>query len=48
MWMQYFVEANSIALRRVIKEDIRHIAEATSATQVQTVILILHLHVELS
>lgn len=33
-WMQYFVEANAIALRRVSKEAMRHIAKATGATQV--------------
>lgn len=33
-WIQYFVEANAIALRRVSKEDMRHIAKATGATQV--------------
>jgi hypothetical protein len=34
--MQYFVEANAIAVRRVGKEDMRHIAKATGATQVRT------------
>ncbi len=34
--MQYFVEANAIAVRRVAKEDMRHIAKATGATQVRT------------
>ena len=33
--VQYFVEANAIALRRVSKDDMRHIAKATGATQVQ-------------
>jgi len=46
--MQYFVEANSIALRHVSKEDKRRIAEATGSTQVQPVILILYLHLEFS
>jgi len=35
--VQYFVEANAIALRRVSKEDMRHIAKATGATQVNTI-----------
>jgi T-complex protein 1 subunit alpha len=34
--MQYFVEANAIAVRRVPKEDMRHIAKATGATQVKS------------
>ena len=37
--MQYFVEAKAIALRRVSKEDMRHIAKATGATQVHPVLL---------
>ena len=37
--MQYFVEANAIALRRVSKDDMRHIAKATGATQVQPMFL---------
>lgn len=37
--MQYFVEAKAMALRRVSKEDMRHIAKATGATQVHTVLL---------
>lgn len=32
--MQYFVEAGAIAVRRVTKEDMRHVAKATGATQV--------------
>lgn len=32
--MQYFVEAGAIAVRRVPKEDMRHVAKATGATQV--------------
>lgn len=31
---QYFVEAGAIAVRRVRKEDMRHIAKATGATMV--------------
>lgn len=38
LWMQYFVEAKAIALRRVSKEDMRHIAKATGATQVHIVL----------
>ena len=33
--MQYFVEAGAIAVRRVRKEDLRHVAKATGATQVR-------------
>jgi T-complex protein 1 subunit alpha len=36
MALKYFVEANAIAVRRVPKEDMRHIAKATGATQVLT------------
>ncbi|CAK9271774.1 unnamed protein product [Sphagnum jensenii] len=36
MALKYFVEANAIAVRRVAKEDMRHIAKATGATQVLT------------
>lgn len=36
MSLKYFVEANAIALRRVSKEAMRHIAKATGATQVLT------------
>ena len=31
---QYFVEAGAIAVRRVRKEDLRHVAKATGATAV--------------
>lgn len=31
---QYFVEAGAIAVRRVRKEDLRHVAKATGATLV--------------
>ena len=31
---QYFMEAGAIAVRRVRKEDMRHVAKATSATMV--------------
>lgn len=31
---QYFVEAGAIAVRRVRKEDMRHVAKATGATLV--------------
>ena len=34
MLLQYFVEAGAIAVRRVRKEDIRHVAKATGATVV--------------
>ncbi len=34
-WVQYFVVANAIAVRHVSKEDMRHIAKATGATQVR-------------
>ena len=34
LWNQYFVEAGAIAVRRVRKEDLRHVAKATGATQV--------------
>ncbi|CAK9196959.1 unnamed protein product [Sphagnum troendelagicum] len=34
--IKYFVEANAIAVRRVSKEHMRHIAKATGATQVLT------------
>lgn len=33
-WVQYFLEANAIAVRHVSKERMRHIAKATGATQV--------------
>lgn len=33
-WNQYFVEAGAIAVRRVRKEDLRHVAKATGATSV--------------
>ncbi|KAL5071838.1 hypothetical protein RYX36_022725 [Vicia faba] len=33
-WFQYFVEAGAIAVRRVRKEDMRHVAKATGATMV--------------
>jgi hypothetical protein len=33
-WFQYFVEAGAIAVRRVRKEDMRHVAKATGATLV--------------
>ncbi|KAE8674619.1 T-complex protein 1 subunit alpha [Hibiscus syriacus] len=33
---QYFVEAGAIAVRRVRKEDMRHVAKATGATMVST------------
>lgn len=32
--LQYFVEAGAIAVRRVRKEDLRHVAKATGATAV--------------
>jgi chaperonin GroEL (HSP60 family) len=32
---QYFVEAGAIAVRRVRKEDLRHVAKATGATVVR-------------
>lgn len=32
--LQYFVEAGAIAVRRVRKEDMRHVAKATGATLV--------------
>lgn len=31
---QYFVEAGAIAVRRVRKDDLRHVAKATGATAV--------------
>lgn len=34
MLSQYFVEAGAIAVRRVRKEDLRHVAKATGATVV--------------
>lgn len=34
MLFQYFVEAGAIAVRRVRKEDLRHVAKATGATAV--------------
>ncbi|WRX08757.1 Chaperonin Cpn60/GroEL/TCP-1 family - like 2 [Theobroma cacao] len=34
--VQYFVEAGAIAVRRVRKEDMRHVAKATGATMVST------------
>lgn len=33
-YFQYFVEAGAIAVRRVRKEDLRHVAKATGATAV--------------
>ncbi|CAM6098749.1 unnamed protein product [Calypogeia fissa] len=36
MSLKYFVEAGAIAVRRVPKEDMRHVAKATGATQVLT------------
>ncbi|XXG77866.1 hypothetical protein AAC387_Pa08g1933 [Persea americana] len=36
MALKYFVEAGAIAVRRVRKEDLRHIAKATGATAVST------------
>uniref|UniRef100_A0A2P2MH23 T-complex protein 1 subunit alpha n=1 Tax=Rhizophora mucronata TaxID=61149 RepID=A0A2P2MH23_RHIMU len=36
MALKYFVEAGAIAVRRVRKEDIRHVAKATGATLVST------------
>ncbi|KAK0583029.1 hypothetical protein LWI29_032647 [Acer saccharum] len=36
MALKYFVEAGAIAVRRVRKEDMRHIAKATGATMVST------------
>ncbi|KAK4476430.1 hypothetical protein RD792_015583 [Penstemon davidsonii] len=35
-FFQYFVEAGAIAVRRVRKEDLRHVAKATGATAVST------------
>ncbi|KAM7276740.1 hypothetical protein ACFE04_018606 [Oxalis oulophora] len=36
MALKYFVEAKAIAVRRVRKEDMRHVAKATGATMVST------------
>ncbi|KAJ4982403.1 hypothetical protein NE237_033240 [Protea cynaroides] len=36
MALKYFVEAGAIAVRRVCKEDLRHVAKATGATVVST------------
>eukprot|EP00249_Psilotum_nudum_P021577 c28159_g2_i1 orf=712-2346(-) len=36
MALKYFVEAGAIAVRRVPKDDLRHVAKATGATQVLT------------
>ncbi|KAL5718374.1 T-complex protein 1 subunit alpha [Ranunculus cassubicifolius] len=36
MALKYFVEAGAIAVRRVRKEDLRHVAKATGATAVST------------
>ncbi|CAH1416738.1 unnamed protein product [Lactuca virosa] len=36
MALKYFVEAGAIAVRRVRKEDLRHVAKATGATSVST------------
>ncbi|VAI73110.1 unnamed protein product [Triticum turgidum subsp. durum] len=36
MSLKYFVEAGAIAVRRVRKEDLRHVAKATGATMVTT------------
>ncbi|KAL5216366.1 hypothetical protein ABZP36_007767 [Zizania latifolia] len=36
MALKYFVEAGAIAVRRVRKEDLRHVAKATGATMVTT------------
>ena len=46
-WMlfQYFVEAGAIAVRRVRKEDLRHVAKATGASLV--CFLIFHLKLQL-
>lgn len=33
---QYFVEAGAIAVRRVRKDDLRHVAKATGATMVRS------------
>lgn len=35
---QYFVEAGAIAVRRVRKEDLRHVAKATGATAVLSLV----------
>lgn len=39
LMFQYFVEAGAIAVKRVRKEDMRHIAKATGATMVSSRIL---------
>ncbi|KAM3403140.1 hypothetical protein ACQJBY_006728 [Aegilops geniculata] len=36
MSLKYFVEAGAIAVRRVRKEDLRHVAKATGATMLST------------
>ncbi|CAM8943175.1 unnamed protein product [Rhodiola kirilowii] len=36
MALKYFVEAGAIAVRRVRKEDLRHVPKATGATAVST------------
>ncbi|KAF3440048.1 hypothetical protein FNV43_RR18326 [Rhamnella rubrinervis] len=36
MALKYFVEAGAIAVRRVKKEDMRHVAKATGATMIST------------
>ncbi|XP_043700697.1 T-complex protein 1 subunit alpha [Telopea speciosissima] len=36
MALKYFVEAGAIAVRRIRKEDLRHVAKATGATMVST------------
>ncbi|KAG2567869.1 hypothetical protein PVAP13_7NG274100 [Panicum virgatum] len=36
MSLKYFVEAGAIAVRRVRKEDLRHVAKATGATMITT------------
>lgn len=36
---QYFVEAGAIAVRRVRKEDLRHVAKATGATAVLSLLI---------
>jgi len=38
---QYFVEAGAIAVRRVRKEDLRHVAKATGATMGSSILEVL-------
>lgn len=38
--LQYFVEAGAIAVRRIRKEDMRHVAKATGATLVNFSVVI--------